>query len=260
MTRAGARQNAYTTDDCTNYHATFAKEDLETDPRDRGRPLPEPRVRGSRSSRPRRGRCSASTTRTPPSPIRKLIEVQREHAFTTHTYKHTTMGFLKDIEDMPNQFEYSKTFFDALVPARSSTTIIVAGDVEPNARASARREVLGRLEARHVQRRRSPQETAARTGRSTRTCRGPRRRLPWVTVAFHGPAFSRQTKDSAALDIAVDLAFGETSELYKRLVEQEQKVDQLFTFGGRERRPGALHRLRAREGRRRTRSTCATRS
>src|SRR5579885_3367697 len=30
MTRAGARQNAYTTDDYTNYHVTFAREDLET--------------------------------------------------------------------------------------------------------------------------------------------------------------------------------------------------------------------------------------
>src|SRR6185503_15664004 len=30
MTRAGARSNAYTSDDLTNYHATFAKEDLET--------------------------------------------------------------------------------------------------------------------------------------------------------------------------------------------------------------------------------------
>src|SRR5690349_1532691 len=30
ITRAGARQNAYTTDDYTNYHITFAREDLET--------------------------------------------------------------------------------------------------------------------------------------------------------------------------------------------------------------------------------------
>src|ERR1044071_1113540 len=29
ITRAGARQNAYTTDDYTNYHITFAAEDLE---------------------------------------------------------------------------------------------------------------------------------------------------------------------------------------------------------------------------------------
>ena len=30
LTRSGARQNAYTTDDYTNYHTTFPKEDLET--------------------------------------------------------------------------------------------------------------------------------------------------------------------------------------------------------------------------------------
>src|SRR3954470_1856143 len=29
LTRSGARQNAYTTDDYTNYHITFAAEDLE---------------------------------------------------------------------------------------------------------------------------------------------------------------------------------------------------------------------------------------
>jgi zinc protease len=29
ITKAGARQNAYTSDDLTNYHVTFAKEDLE---------------------------------------------------------------------------------------------------------------------------------------------------------------------------------------------------------------------------------------
>ncbi len=39
-------------------------------------------------------------------------------------------------------------------------------------------------------------------------------------------------KDQAAMDMMLDLAFGQTSDLYKRLVEQEQKVDQLFQFGG----------------------------
>jgi zinc protease len=52
-----------------------------------------------------------------------------------------------------------------------------------------------------------------------------------VTVAFHGPSMT-QMKDQAAMDVAFDLSFGETSDLYKRLVEQEQKVDQLFFFGG----------------------------
>ena len=52
------------------------------------------------------------------NPVHKMIEVLREHAFAAHTYKHTTMGFLEDIEDMPNQFEYAKAFFRPLVPAR----------------------------------------------------------------------------------------------------------------------------------------------
>ena len=49
--------------------------------------------------------------------------------------------------------------------------------------------------------------------------------LPWVTVAYLGPAFDEKSKDSPALDILAALYFGPTSDLYKRLVETEQKVD-----------------------------------
>jgi len=35
-----------------------------------------------------------------------------DHAFAVHSYKHTTIGFLRDIEDMPNQLTYSRQFFD----------------------------------------------------------------------------------------------------------------------------------------------------
>jgi hypothetical protein len=57
-------------------------------------------------------------------PVHKLLEVQRDHAYTTHTYKHTTMGFLRDIEDMPNQFTFTgvihadnwQAFLDTVLP------------------------------------------------------------------------------------------------------------------------------------------------
>ena len=45
-------------------------------------------------------------------PLEKLFEVQRERFFQAHTYKHTTMGFIADIENMPNEYEYSKVFFE----------------------------------------------------------------------------------------------------------------------------------------------------
>ena len=115
-----------------DYHTTFAEGRPRDDPEDRSRPLPEPRRTPRRPSRPRRAPSSASTTRTAPNPIAKLFEVQRDTAFTTHTYKHTTMGFLKDIEDMPNQYEYSKMFFERWYRPEY-TTLIVAGDVDAEA-------------------------------------------------------------------------------------------------------------------------------
>jgi len=127
LTKAGARQNAYTTDDYTNYHTTFAKEDLETILRieaDRFQNLEYPVEAFKTQSRAALGEHNKNSA----NPIQKLFEVQRESAFKVHPYRHTTMGFLKDIEDMPNQFEYSKLFFDRWYRPEY-TTVIVAGDV-----------------------------------------------------------------------------------------------------------------------------------
>jgi zinc protease len=54
--------------------------------------------------------------------------------------------------------------------------------------------------------------------------------LPFVWVAFHGPGFSEKDPDFAAVHMLFDLYFGPTSDLYKRLVQQEQVVDQLGAF------------------------------
>jgi zinc protease len=49
-------------------------------------------------------------------------------------------------------------------------------------------------------------------------------------VAFRAPAFSDRAKDPAALALLMNLAFGPTSALYKRLVEDEQRVDRMFSY------------------------------
>src|SRR6266498_5075912 len=129
LTQVGARQNAYTTDDYTNYHTTFSKEDLELMLRveaDRFRNLDYSPEGFKTEARAVLGEYNKNSA----NPIVKLEEVQHDKAFTTHTYKHTTMGFLKDIEDMPNQFEYSRTFFSRWYRPEH-TTVIVAGDVQP---------------------------------------------------------------------------------------------------------------------------------
>jgi zinc protease len=226
IAKAGARQNAYTTDDYTNYHATFAKEDLETVLRleaDRFMNLEYAEGDFMTESRAVLGEYNKSAS----NPLTKLIEVQRDHAFQVHTYKHTTMGFIADIEDMPNQFEYSKVFFDRWYRPEHAA-VIVAGDVV----ADEVFELLSKLWSKWEQGTFSvdiPTEPPP-TGPVTAHVPWPVETLPLVSVAFHAPALSETDPDHAALDMLLDLNFGQTSVLYKRLVEDEQKVDQLFAM------------------------------
>jgi zinc protease len=155
----------------------------------------------------------------------KLDEAQREKAFTSHTYKHTTMGFIKDIEDMPNQFEYSKDFFQRWYRPEY-TTVIVAGDVNPDEVFRLVEKYWGSWKP-GTYKAAIPQEPPAK-GPVFAHVEWGSATLPWVSVAFHGPAFSDTTKEFAALDTLFDLAFGDTSDLHKKLVETDQTVDQLF--------------------------------
>ena len=224
ITKSGARQNAYTSDDLTNYHTTFAKEDLETILKveaDRFQHLDYPEDAFKTESRAVLGEYNKNSA----NPLSKLFEVQRDAAYTTHTYKHTTMGFIKDIEDMPNQYAYSKVFFDRWYrPER--TTVIIAGDVEP-AKAIALVEKYWGSWKKGSYKSVVPAEPAPR-GAIYKHVAWPTPTLPFVTVGFRAPAFSTTVKDQAALSMLLSLSFGRTSALYKRLVQDEQKVDQLF--------------------------------
>ncbi|HYN83437.1 MAG TPA: pitrilysin family protein, partial [Gemmatimonadaceae bacterium] len=216
ITKAGARENASTSDDYTNYYITFAKEDLESMIRlqaDRFQNLSYSEEDFKTEARAVLGEYNKNSA----NPGSKLYEVLRDNAFTTHTYKHTTMGFLEDIEDMPNQFDYSRTFFDRWYRPEY-TTVIVAGDVDP-ARVIPLVEKYwadwkpGKYKVDIPKEPEPRKAVVAHVPWTSET-------LPWVTVAFHGPAFSESDKDYAAMDLLMDLYFGETSDTYKKLVEQ----------------------------------------
>ena len=51
--------------------------------------------------------------------------------------------------------------------------------------------------------------------------------LPLLAIAFKTPAYQDDSRESAALSLIGDLAFGETSDLYQRLVIEQQKCDVL---------------------------------
>lgn len=221
LTKAGARENAYTTDDFTNYYITFAKEDLEGMLKlqaDRFQNLMYDEAAFKTEARAVLGEYNKNSA----NPGSKLYEVMRDSAFTKHTYKHTTMGFIRDIEDMPNQFEYSKVFFDRWYRPEN-TTIIVAGDVSANEVMPLVRKYWGAWKRGNYKPviPTEPPGTGAKYGHvkwSSET-------LPYVGIGFRNPAFSETNNDNAAMDFVANLYFGPTSELYRKLVQREQKVD-----------------------------------
>jgi len=223
LQRAGAASNAFTSDDLTAYYTTFSKEDLPTIlamEADRFQTLKySPEVFKTET-----GAVLGEYNKNSSDPEEKLDEVLHDTAFDRHTYKHTTMGFLKDVQDMPSQYDYSLKFFDRYYRPEY-TTIVVAGDVDPkNVRALVDQHWGGwKRGSYHPD---IPVEPAQQGPRENHID-WPSPTLPLIDIAFHGPAYSDTSKEWAALDALATLAFSRNSDLYEKLVVREQKVDSL---------------------------------
>lgn len=221
--RAGAETNAYTSDDRTVYHATFSKDDLDEIMKmeaDRFLRLKYALPEFQTESLAVKGEYDKNSA----NPFSKLYEVLRETAFKTHTYSHTTMGYIKDIQDMPNQYEYSQEFFKRFYRPEY-TTVVLVGDVTRESALSLIKKYFGEWKRGNYVAR-IPAEPAQTAPRSTHID-WPSPTLPIVAVAFRGPAYSDDKKDKMALDLLAQVAFGENSDLYQKLVLKEQKVDVL---------------------------------
>jgi|SRR5579871_781521 len=223
LKQIGASSNAFTTDDFTCYHTTFSKEDLDkvlAMEADRFQNLKYTEAEFKTETLAVLGEYNKNSA----SPGEKLDEVISDTAFDKHTYKHTTMGFLKDIQDMPSQYDYSRQFFDRYYRPEY-TTIIVVGDVKPR----VVREMVDKYWG--AWRRGSfvpsiPAEPVQDAPRSAHVD-WPSPTLPILTISYKVPAYNDSVKDTVALEAISFLAFSSTSELYQKLVIREQKADQL---------------------------------
>ncbi len=224
LQRIGANSNAFTTRDYTCYHTTFSKEDLGTVlamEADRFQNLKYSEAEFKTETLAVLGEYNKNSA----SPGTKLDEVLSDTAFDRHTYKHTPMGFLKDIQDMPNQYEYSLKFFDRYYRPEY-TTIIVVGDVKPKAVRSLVDKYWGDWKRGSYKPEipAEPQQEAPRMGHVD----WPTSTLSLLAIGYKGPEYGNDTKDTAALEALSFLGFSPSSDLYQKLVIQEQKADQLM--------------------------------
>ena len=219
----GADSNAFTTSDWTAYHYVAAADALETiiD-------LESDRFRNLRYSeedyRTEAGAILGEYNLNFSNPVSLLSERLYDLAYTSHPYKHTTIGLLEDIQEMPNHYDYSLQFYDRYYRPEYSI-IVVVGDVDTAELERLVRQYYGDWERGSFvpDIPREPRQTGARDANIT----WPNPTLPWLMMGYHAPAFADDRIDMPALDVLSQILFSETSPLFRKLYLEEQVVDVL---------------------------------
>ena len=221
LKRMGADSNAFTSDDTTVYYIVGPVAELETMfdmEGDRFQGL----AYAEEAFRTEAGAILGEYSRNASNPFLSLNEKLRDLAFDTHTYQHTTMGFLADIKQMPEEYQYSLSFFDRFYRPEN-VALVVVGDIQPERVFALAQQYYGSWKKGYQAPKVQPEAAAAG---------GPKRaHLDWATptnpylmMGYRTPAFAAD-RDWAALAVAEQLLFAENAPLYQELVVDKQWVD-----------------------------------
>ncbi len=235
-TRIGADTNAYTSDDLTAYHLSIAAEDLETVmdlESDRFMNLLYP----EEMFRTEAGAVYGEYRKNRTNPFFAIYEAIHEAAFDQHTYGHTAMGFEEDIKIMPTLFDYSKDFFSRFYRPENAVLLIV-GDVDVDTTLALARQYYGPWEPGYQE----PEVPVEPPQTAERRIEVPYegRTLPIVWLAYKSTAFDPSNATQMGVTLLCELAFGETSEIYKKLVIDEQVAEFIVGDFNINRDPGLI--------------------
>ena len=217
----GADSNAFTTSDWTTYYIVASSGALET-----VIDLESDRFRNLQYSeedfRTEAGAILGEYNLNFSNPVSLLRETLQDLAYTTHPYKHTTIGLLADVRDMPNHYDYSLEFYDRYYRPDNSI-IVVVGDFDRAELERLAKQYYGDWERGEFEPvvPQEPPQTEERSARIT----WPNPTLPFMMIGYHVPAFSDERVDMPALDVLSQLLFSQTSPLFRKLYLEEQVVD-----------------------------------
>ncbi len=231
LQRVGARINASTWFDRTNYYELLPKEHLPL-----AMEIEADRMRNA-LIRPEDLASERTVVlnefdRGENDPMRKLYHSVWSSAYVAHPYHHPTIGWRSDIENVTAEElrHYYDTFYWP-----NNTTISVIGDLD-------RRDILERIEGQFGAIASSP-EPIPEVKTTEPPQRGERRtvirqagQLGTVMLAFKSPP-ARST-DADALDVLANvLASGKNSRLFERLTDRGLTTD-IFSQASRHKDPG----------------------
>jgi zinc protease len=235
-TRIGAARNASTGSDVTQYYLVAASSSLE-----QIMDLESDRFMNLRYTEPvfrtEAGAILGEFSQGRANPRLYLNEKLMDTAFDVHTYKHLTIGFEKDVRAMPEGYQYSISFHNRYYRPENCV-LLVAGDFDVNRAEQLIRKYYSAWKPGYVKPpiKPEPPQTAPREA----TVEFPGRTLPILAVAYKSPAWSPTDRLAVASEVLGLVAFGPNSDIYRRLVLEEQKVQSLSGDFGLNRDPNLL--------------------
>lgn len=234
VTKMGADSNAYTSTDVTVYQFDIAAEDLpqvvELES-DRFQNLAYSEAQFQTEA----GAVYGEYRKNRSSPFFTVYEALHKAAFTKHTYGHTAMGYVEDIQAMPTMYDYSKSFF-ARYYRPENCVVIIAGDVDPANTLALVRQHYGTWSKGYVA---PPVPKEPRQNRERKiSVDYDGRTLPIVAIGYKADAYDPTDATVVASMLLADLAFGETSDLFRKLSIEEQVVQSLSASPATDRDPG----------------------
>jgi zinc protease len=234
VTRLGADSNAYTSTDVTVYQFDIASSDLATVVEleaDRFMNLDYDKSGFETEA----GAVYGEYRKNRSSPFFVAYEALREAAFDVHTYGHTAMGLVEDIKAMPTKYEYSREFFNRYYRP-DNCVIIVSGDVQPEPTFAVIEQHYAAWKSGYVapKVRKEPKQKAER--RIEVPYEGKTK--PQILIGYKAGAFVPGDRRFVASMALAELAFGETSEIYRALVLDEQLAESISSGAADSRDPG----------------------
>jgi zinc protease len=235
-TRIGAARNASTGSDVTQYYLVAANSSLE-----QIIDIESDRFMNLRYTEPvfrtEAGAILGEFSQGRANPRLYLNEKLMDTAFDVHTYKHLTIGFEKDVRAMPEGYQYSISFHNRYYRPENCV-LLLAGDFDVSRAEQLIRKYYSAWKPGYVKPQIKPEP--AQTAPREATVEFPGRTLPTLAVAYKGPAWSATDKLSVASEVLGSVAFGPNSDIYRKLVIQDQKVQSLSGDFGLNRDPNLL--------------------
>lgn len=144
-----------------------------------------------------------------------------------HGYGHTTIGYLADVEDMPNSFKSGRAFYETYYRPNNAV-VIVAGDVKAE-------NVFQLVEKAYG----SWQRGAIPEMPDVAPIQGPKYgHVDWssevpprLTHAYMVPPFEPGSTDSAVLGLMPELIGGQTSPVFQELRYNKKLATEMFVGG-----------------------------